>query len=348
MRDILELCIRMDELADRAYESMAESCVDREVGAVLGAMAIEESAHTGWWRELVQAWDNGLLPDVYADTDSVRAEMTEILRAMEAAVPPAGTPISAEDALTIAVNIEFFMLDPMFGELLDLAEPAVARVRHDAYARHIDRLVSAVEKHYEGRTLAGFLARVLRRSWRENRTLATYAMRDQLTGLANRRAFTAHLKQWTAWSARYGRPIAVILLDVDLFKRVNDTHGHAVGDAVLLAVAKAVASATRASDMSARYGGDEFAVLAPETGPDEARHLAERIMDAVREVRVGVDDGSVVSVTVSIGSSVAVDRPDSEPRSIDELLAGADQGLYAAKRAGRDRASDPLTLATAL
>jgi hypothetical protein len=68
MRDILELCIRMDELADRAYESMAESCVDREVGAVLGAMAIEESAHTGWWRELVQAWDNGLLPDVYADT----------------------------------------------------------------------------------------------------------------------------------------------------------------------------------------------------------------------------------------------------------------------------------------
>jgi diguanylate cyclase (GGDEF)-like protein len=221
-------------------------------------------------------------------------------------------------------------------------------VRHDSYARHIDRLVGAVERHYEGRTLAGFLARVLRRSWRENRALATYAMRDQLTGLVNRRAFTAYLKQWTAWSARYGRPMAVMLLDVDEFKRVNDTHGHAVGDAVLVAIGKAVAGATRASDMTARYGGDEFAVLAPETGPEEARHLADRILEAVRAVVVGVDDGSLVTSTVSLGSSVAVDRPDSEPRSIDELLASADQGLYAAKQAGRDRAADPAVLANAL
>lgn len=344
MRDILDLCIRMDELASRAYRSMSETCEDPEVGRVLGDMAAEEEIHAGWWRELREAWEMGLLPDVYADTDSVRAEMTEILRAMEAAVPSEGAPISAEDALNVAVNIEFFMLDPMFGELLDLAEPAVSRTRHDAYAKHIDRLISLVERHYEGRTLAGFLARVLRRSWRENRTLANYAMRDQLTGLANRRAFTTHLRQWAAWSARYGRPLAVILLDVDRFKGVNDTHGHAVGDAVLVAVGKAVASVTRASDLTARYGGDEFAVLAPETGPEEARHLAERIMEAVREVRVGVDDGSVVSATVSIGSSVAVDHPDSEPRRIDDLLASADQGLYSAKQSGRDRASDPTVL----
>lgn len=347
MQDILELCIRMDELANRAYLAMSRTCEDSEVARVLGEMAVEEAAHVGWWRELLQAWEMGLLPDIYADTDSVRAEMTEILRAMEAAAPDDSTPITAEEALNVAVNIEFFMLDPMFGELFDLAEPAIARTRHDAYARHIDRLIGAVERHYQGRTLPGFLARVLRRSWRENRTLVTYAMRDQLTGLSNRRAFTTHLTQWAAWSARYGRPLAVILLDVDLFKDVNDTHGHAVGDAVLVAVGKAVAGATRASDMTARYGGDEFAVLAPEASPEDARHLADRIMAAVRDVRVGVDDGSVVSATVSLGSCVAVDGADSEPRRIDELLVPADQGLYAAKQAGRNRASDPTVLVSA-
>ncbi|HEX9094222.1 MAG TPA: hypothetical protein VF902_09590, partial [Coriobacteriia bacterium] len=213
MRNILELCVKMDELGNRTYSSMAKTCTDGEVRIVLGAMAVEEAAHVGWWRELLDAWDRGLLPDIFADTGAIRAEMTDILEAMEAAVPSPDVPISADDALAVAVNIEFFMLDPMFGELLDLAEPAVARTRHDAYARHLDRLISAVEKHYAGRTLAGFLARVLRRSWRENRALATYAMRDQLTGLANRRALSAHLRQWMAWSARYGRPMAVLLLD---------------------------------------------------------------------------------------------------------------------------------------
>ena len=86
------------------------------------------------------------------------------------------------------------MLDPMFGELLDLAEPAVARTRHEAYSRHIERLIGAVEEHYQGKTLAGFLARVLRRSWRENRRLAHYATRDPLTGLVEPPRLRAHLR----------------------------------------------------------------------------------------------------------------------------------------------------------
>jgi diguanylate cyclase (GGDEF)-like protein len=345
MRDILELCIQIDELASRAYTSMATDCIDAEVGSVLGALAIEETEHVSWWRDLLSAWERGLLPDIYADTGAIREQMLEILSSMEVTVPDTAEPISAKDALATAVSIEFFMLDPLFGELQDLAEPAVARKRHDSYARHIDRLAEAVERHYRERPLAAFLAPVLRRAWRENRALATHAMRDTLTGLSNRRAFAAHLKQWAAWSARYGRPMAVVLIDIDDFKHVNESAGHSVGDTVLTAVGRAIREVTRASDLTARYGGDEFAVLAPETGPEEARHLADRILEAVRKVRVGAEDGSMVSPTVSVGMSVAVDPADSEPRSTDQLLAAADHGLYAAKQAGRDRASDPAVLA---
>jgi diguanylate cyclase (GGDEF)-like protein len=347
MRDILELCARMDELAEETYRSMSRTCDDATVAAVMERMAAEEASHIQWWRELTTAWDKGLLPDIYADTGDVHAQMTEILTSLEAAIPEEGRPLTADECLTAAVSIEFFMLDPMFGEMLDLAEPAVARTRHEAYSRHIERLITAVEEHYRGETLAGFLARVLRRSLRENRRLASYAMRDALTGLSNRRAFTAHLKQWSAWSARYGRPLAVLLLDVDEFKGVNDTFGHAAGDETLVEVAKAVGSATRASDLVARYGGDELAVMAPETSPEDARRLADRILAAVRKIGIPVADG-VVRPTVSLGTSVMLDPPDSDPRSADELLAAADQALYAAKQSGRNRAADPVLLSREL
>jgi diguanylate cyclase (GGDEF)-like protein len=347
MRDILELCARMDELAESTYRSMSRTCDDATVAAVMERMGAEEAVHVGWWRELMGAWDTGLLPDIYADTGDIRGQMTEILASLEAAVPEAGLALTAEQCLSAAVSIEFFMLDPMFGEMLDLAEPARARKRHDAYSRHIERLIAAVEEHFRGETLAGFLARVLRRSLRENRRLASYAMRDALTGIANRRAFTAHLRQWSAWSARYGRPLAVILLDIDEFKRVNDSFGHAAGDETLVQVAAAVGTATRASDLVARYGGDEFAVMAPETDPEDARRLADRILAAVRMVGLPVADG-VVRPTVSIGASVMLDPPDSDPRSVDELLASADQALYAAKQSGRNRAADPVLLSREL
>jgi len=135
------------------------------------------------------------------------------------------------------------------------------------------------------------------------------------------------------------------LLDVDDFKRVNDEHGHAAGDAMLTAIAQAIAGAIRASDMASRYGGDEFAILAPETGPEDARRLVERILEAIRATEIVAEDGEHVKTTASIGLTVMMDPADSEPRRADELLAHADHGLYAAKQAGRDRVSDPVLLA---
>jgi diguanylate cyclase (GGDEF)-like protein len=347
MREILALCAQMDRLACDTYTTMSTACADAALRDVFAKMAKDESAHVGWWEELGQAWADGLLPDIYAESNTVCDQMADTLRSLEAAVPAPGVAISGDDALTTAVSIEFFMLDPMFGELLDLAEPATAHSRHEAYDRHIDRLIKAVEDHYPAPALAGFLARVLRRSVRENRALAQYAMRDPLTDLVNRRAFGAHARQWAAWSARYGRPLAVLLVDVDHLKAINDTWGHPVGDKALVAVAAAITEATRAADVSARYGGDEFAVLAPETGPEDAHRLAERILDAVRTIDIPID-GTSVRATVSVGVTVMLDPPDSDPRRAEELLAIADQGLYAAKQAGRDRSSDTALLTAAV
>lgn len=151
---------------------------------------------------------------------------------------------------------------------------------------------------------------------------------DWLTCLWNRRGFVERLEGEIERGARYGRPFAVALLDADRFKDVNDRHGHEAGDEVLRIVGRLLVERTRASDTAARIGGDEFAVLLPETTLDSAAEAVEKLQGALGEAmrRRGLP------VTFSIGLVEFL----SSPSSADEALRAADRAMYAAKRAGRN------------
>jgi len=165
----------------------------------------------------------------------------------------------------------------------------------------------------------------LRRTQSQLRLLATH---DPLTTVLNARAFASQLAQELGRNRRYGRPLALIYLDLDDFKKVNDAHGHATGDAVLRLVADAMRSAVRQADLVGRLGGDEFGVLMPETDGTLAHAVATRLAGGIRTVFRGTP-----SVTASIGV-VAVSGTEA---GSDELLRKADQAMYEAKRAGKDR-----------
>lgn len=344
MREILELCIEMDLLAQRAYSVMAKHCENADLAKTFRQMAVEEGSHVGWWSDLLGAWDRGLLPDLVNDTIDLVSCLQRLRSELEESIPAALQERSDDEMLTTAARIEFFMIDPIFGELIDLTEPARADRRHEAYSAHLQRLIEAIEHHYETGSLAAFLAGILSRTWRDNLALSVYATRDPLTGIHNRRALDTHLEQWSAWSARYGHPLGVALVDIDYFKGVNDDHGHAFGDTALRKIADALKQATRSADLVVRYGGDEFAIIAPETDPDEFARLLERVVTTVREIDVRDAEGRRVPLSVSAGGAVAVDPPASYPRSPDRLLAAADQSLYTAKLSGRDRAAVPVIL----
>jgi diguanylate cyclase (GGDEF)-like protein len=166
------------------------------------------------------------------------------------------------------------------------------------------------------------------------------ALRDALTGLHNRRAFDDQLAQAAARQDRQGGSFALLLVDVDLFKKLNDTYGHPAGDAALRNTAQVIERHLRRGDQAARFGGEEFAVILPGTDEAGALNLGERIRKAVEKSQV-VFEGARLAVTASFGAAVW----PADGRETSALLASADRALYAAKQAGRNRVVAASTVA---
>lgn len=172
--------------------------------------------------------------------------------------------------------------------------------------------------------------------------LRRLSITDPLTGAFNRRHFFEVAEQEVTRARRYGRPIGLLALDIDHFKRINDTHGHAVGDEALRLFTESCRGILRTNDLLGRMGGEEFAVLLPETDTDGARLVAERIRRRTAELAVPAGTATV-RVTVSIGIASC----QAGERSVDAMLSCADEALYLAKAAGRNRviaAPDALVL----
>lgn len=165
--------------------------------------------------------------------------------------------------------------------------------------------------------------------------LHNQAKTDQLTGLLNRRAFMERAAQEIAISHRYTHPLAVLMIDIDHFKRVNDQYGHDAGDIVLTAMARAGNGVLRKSDVFARIGGEEFAVLLPMTGEKEAFILAERLRETIDKGRFKMDWKKYDPIPFSVSIGVALLEADDAV--IDDALKRADNALYTAKNTGRNR-----------
>ena len=190
--------------------------------------------------------------------------------------------------------------------------------------------VDYVTKPFDGFELQARVNAALRTK-RMQDLLIEHAHIDPLTEMPNRRALADRLGQEWARVQRHGGALSFIMADLDHFKRVNDTFGHSIGDKVLQKVAQTIVSQCREVDLPARYGGEEFAIVVPDGTAEGAAVLAERCRQAIAKAQVTVGDQEV-RVTASFGVADAVEAP-----SVDALIAAADNALYQAKQAGRNR-----------
>jgi diguanylate cyclase (GGDEF)-like protein len=180
--------------------------------------------------------------------------------------------------------------------------------------------------------LLGVTAAYAWRKWRHARAMQTLVLVDDLTGISNRRSILGSAEAVFADAARQDTPLALLMVDVDHFKAVNDSHGHDVGDEVLRAIAGCIQRDLRQHDRLGRLGGEEFLVVLPGTPAEHAVAVAERIRAAVAEAPLGTSAGEL-HCTVSIG----VAHRTAGDANAGQVLARADDALYRAKSGGRDR-----------
>jgi len=201
--------------------------------------------------------------------------------------------------------------------------PASAIGEIDLFYRSVERISTALSEIEDAHRQA-------RAAQAELRRLASI---DELTGVANRRWFTAMASRELERCRRFNHQLALLMIDVDHFKRVNDTRGHAVGDDVLKAFTRVLEGNLRSVDLLGRLGGEEFAVVLPESDQKAAGHTAERLRAAVEALAFPFEDGTTLKITTSVGIAILA----SVGETLDSLLARADTALYTAKREGRNR-----------
>ena len=280
--------------------------------------------------------DRSALADIVVRT-AIESLGAEYARAPVAAGPivrgtdPGAVVAAAEDAAHRAGELRVVSS----GDAVAMAQPLTG----GAWAASTEVLTVArrgTPFTTEERALFGYLAQqtaVAMENVALHDQLRRQATVDEVTGLSNHRRFQEAMAHEVARMHRSGHPTALALIDIDNFKAINDTHGHRYGDAVLEIVADTLADACRATDEPARYGGDELAVLLPETDLEGAQTIGEDIRRAIEAVQLTLPSGTPLSVTVSIG--VAAIRPDHG--DAEALIEAADTGLYAAKRTGKNR-----------
>ena len=242
----------------------------------------------------------------------------------------------APDAHKDHAGSHLFEIDPTVGSFaclpLDGVEGPMGML-YAGYASPQALTASSVQLLEHLATRAAFpLQRVL-----VQQDFRSLAYSDPMTGLDNFRQFEENLSEEMARAERYGRPLSVILLDIDHFKSFNDTLGHPAGDALLGQLGVVLRNSLRNVDKPARYGGEEFVIICPETGPDEARLIAERIRRAVAETQFALGDkmgekSAPARVTVSLGCATF----PGDARTSRDLVKKADTALYAAKESGRN------------
>ena len=265
-------------------------------------------------------------------------------------IPPELAERFARDEMKTAPNEPVIQIDqsfyrPLFIPIQDVGGRAVANVvllvdvSQEINTARLALLLGAIAYLAGGillfilfYRLVGWVGRRIEHNEQKLEQLATV---DQLTGLYNYRMYNSILKAEITRAQRYGRPVSILMLDIDYFKRVNDNYGHVVGDRVLERLALLLKESVRGENSVCRYGGEEFAIIVPELGPEAASEMAERLREIVEQTDFDSGKNHKIKITVSIGVAAF---PESAS-TVDELTKAVDIALYAAKEGGRNRVS---------
>ncbi len=331
--EIIKLCISLDVTAYKTYLGISQAVTTPALKRFWSDMADEEREHAGYWSSALKLAEQGNIPQFFDDPPKIRAELQESRQKIDGLLRSHIDPLNIADTFLLACRMEFFMTHHAFETLLQFTGCLEQKDPREFYDQHIHRFIDAMNTFGASMPALELLGESLQRLWRENKSLSARSSIDELTGIRNRRGFFAVATVMGSLARRNGYPVGVMMADIDHFKKINDTHGHAKGDEVLRRVAQILQERIRPSDVLGRYGGEEFCIFMSQIDPAAARSVAEKLRKCVAEDRL---DG--IGVTISIGVSCGTLSTSRDvDSSLMEYLERADACLYEAKNSGRNR-----------
>jgi diguanylate cyclase (GGDEF)-like protein len=332
IKDIINLCLKIDTTAERAYKELAAITEPGELREFWLVMSKEEKHHIELWQKFKQLIQDSSLEQLFENPDQVIAELEEIVPKAQELVARSKENRDKASCIVVAYRLEFYLLHPALVQIFHIIDSFDSNENSvDEYEGHISRFIEVMERHGQDTPEMELLSESLNRLWYENKNLALKASTDSLTNIHNRRGFFSIATLLASLASRNQYTSGVIMADLDNFKDINDTYGHQSGDAVLAQVAGIIKSNCRISDIVGRYGGEEFCVFMPDAQQETVREVAERIRFMVEETRPAGHD---VTISIGIAHSMIDTRVEE---SLQTLIYNADQNLLVAKKEGRNR-----------
>lgn len=335
LSNILDLCIKIEQAAVDLYLSLSTSASSDALKSFWDKMAVEGQSHLEYWNQLKTLAAYEELPKAFNDPERVQKELQERAKQIQALKEQWEKDKTVNSAFIIAYRLESYKLHPAFRTLFQYYRPitdgTVLDEEKELDETNISTFIAALHKYGEATPELELIGESLQRLWDQNKILSQQAMIDPLSNLLNRRGFFMMAQQMAHLSKRNRIPIAVLLLEIDNFKAINELHGPQKADDILRIVAEKLKAALRQSDLIARYGGDDFIILLPDTTEVGGVAVAEKLRKAVIKARpMGV------SVTSSIGVAEDVMKDDID-LEFPKLIRYAEGNLIIAKTNGKNQ-----------
>nr|WP_320014289.1 diguanylate cyclase [uncultured Desulfobacter sp.] len=328
---IIRLCIAINQKAIQIYTKLSQAEDIKALKAFWVQMAEEEKIHAAFWSKVELKAKDVIFPSVFDTPSDIQKELSAILDKIEVLSSRWEEKKSMENALILAYRLEYYMLHPTFEVLFKALKQLGGEIDpSDTHDRHIRKFIDMFIRYGHITPELELLGETLQSLWRRNQALVDIAMTDGLTGLFNRRGFLIVAQELFSLAERRREHIAVFMIDIDYFKKINDRYGHPRGDTVLKGLAKSLKGSVRKSDVLCRYGGEEFVILFPDIHTSTVPLMAEKIRKEVEKSRL---DG--IFVTISIGVTQGLVKNSSD-NSFFSWIARADKHLYKAKANGRN------------
>ncbi len=328
LHQIIRNCLKLDSFAYSRYGDFSKMAPESDK-ALWTEMASDEKSHVDFWRKCLERNKNFDLPDIFENNKEISGQLELLVAEFKNSELP--KTYDRRACFRTALQIESHLLMPEFFAMLNFFSSEENNIAK-RYGEHLERLLIWVSKSDEFSDFRFFTENIIH-LYRKNLAQAIESIKDPLTGALNRRGFWERAIPLLSISERDGKGIGIIMLDVDNFKKVNDSFGHPAGDEVLKNLASVIAQSVRKYDIPSRYGGEEFIILSASDNSEHLFALAERIREKIKETIKTPDSKPV---TASLGCKFQ-NKASNTRIFLNETIAEADANLYIAKKTGKDK-----------